>query len=137
VVVEPQRAACLFASAAAGERRPASGDLDTIMQGLACGEASAPAWDILAQAAAAFLAIDDARAVEAMRLLAAGAGGDPGVVAGETGGAGTAGLLAVACHAEARAALALDAHSRVLVVGTEGATDPDRYAELVGHAPAA
>ena len=35
-----------------------------------------------------------------------------------------------------RTALGLDAGSRVLVINTEGATDPGRYAELVGMAPA-
>jgi diaminopropionate ammonia-lyase len=135
VVVEPHRAACLFASAEAGELRPASGDLDTIMQGLSCGEASAPAWEILAQAAAAFLTIDESYAVEAMRLLARGVDGDPRLVAGETGAAGLAGLLAVANDAGARALLQLDARSRVLLVGTENATDPRLYAEIVGHPP--
>jgi diaminopropionate ammonia-lyase len=135
VVVEPHRAACLFASAEAGEPRPAGGDLETVMQGLACGEVSAPAWDIVRQAATAFLTIDDRRAVEAMRLLASGAEYDPRLIAGETGGAGLAGLLAVADDAGARAALGLDRDSRVLLVGTETATDPKRYAELVGHPP--
>ncbi len=127
VVVEPERAACLLASAAAGTPTPVAGDLDTIMAGLACGEPSMIAWQELDRAAAAFLAIPDAAAIDAMRLLAG-----LGVVSGESGAAGLAGLLLAARHPAARAALALGPTSRVLAFSTEGATDPDLYARLVG-----
>ncbi len=59
----------------------------------------------------------------------------PAIVAGESGAAGLAGLLAALRSPEARAALRLDDRSRVLLVNTEGATDPTRYAELVGLSP--
>jgi len=38
-----------------------------------------------------------------------------------------------ACDAAMRAALALDASSRVLLFGTEGASDPAPYAALIGQ----
>lgn len=130
VVVEPERAACLLASAAAGGTpTPAAGDLDTIMAGLACGEPSLIAWQELDRAAAAFLAIPDAAAVGAMRRLAR-----EGIVSGESGAAGLAGLLLAAGNPAARTALALGPDSRVLVFSTEGATDPALYARLVGTA---
>ena len=130
VVVEPERAACLLASAAAGGTpTPAAGDLDTIMAGLACGEPSLIAWQELDRAAAAFLAIPDAAAVDAMRRLAR-----EGIVSGESGAAGLAGLLLAAGDPAARTALALGSDSRVLVFSTEGATDPALYARLVGTA---
>ncbi len=125
IVVEPSRAACLLASAEAGAPT-AAGDLDTIMAGLACGEPSLIAWQELDRAAAAFLAIPDGAAVEAMRALAA-----EGIVSGESGAAGLGGLLAAAGDPAARTALGLDAGSRVLLFSTEGATDPDLYARLV------
>ncbi len=127
VVVEPERAACLLASAEAGRLTVVGGALDTVMAGLACGEPSLLAWQELERAAAAFVAIPDAAAVDGMRWLAA-----RGVVSGESGAAGLAGLFLVAGEAAARAALGLDAGSRVLVFSTEGATDPDVYAALVG-----
>lgn len=126
VVVEPDRAACLFASAAAGAITAAQGDLDTIMAGLACGEPSLIAWQELDRAAAAFVAIPDDAVVDAMRLLAA-----DGIVSGESGAAGLAGLLSVASDPATRAALDLRADSRVLLFSTEGATDPALYARLI------
>ncbi len=126
VVVEPDRAACLLLSAEAGRAVPAPGALDTIMAGLACGEPSLLAWQELDRSAAAFMAIPDAAAVDAMRLLAAA-----GVVSGESGAAGLAALLLAAADPAARAMLGLDAGSRVLLFSTEGATDPALYQGLL------
>jgi diaminopropionate ammonia-lyase len=68
-----------------------------------------------------------------MRLLAEGSYGDPLIVAGESGVAGLAGFLAATRDDEMRRTLGLDGNSRVVVFGTEGATDPDTYAEIVGR----
>jgi diaminopropionate ammonia-lyase len=130
VVVEPDRAACLLASAQLGERTNIPGDLDTLMAGLACGEPSPLAWQELERGAAAFMAIPDTAAVATMRLLA-----QAGIVAGESGVAGLAGCLLAAADPVARETLGLDAASRVLVFSTEGATDPELYAQLVGSGP--
>jgi diaminopropionate ammonia-lyase len=127
VVAEPDRAACLLASAEAGAPVAIAGDLDTVMAGLACGEPSLLAWQELGRAAAAFMAVPDAAAVACMRLLAA-----HGIVIGESGVAGLAALLLGAADPAARATLGLTPDSRVLLFGTEGATDPDLYARLVG-----
>ncbi len=124
VVVEPEAAACLLASARAGTPVVVPGDLDTLMAGLACGEPSPLAWAELGRAAFAFMAIPDAAAVAAMRGLAG-----LGIVAGEAGVAGLAGLALVAADP---GALGLSPDSRVLVFSTEGATDPALYARLVG-----
>jgi diaminopropionate ammonia-lyase len=132
VVVEPANAACLFRSALAGRAETAPGNLD-VMAGLACGEVSEVAWRILSVAADAFMVIDDASAIEAMRLLAEGAYGAPPIVAGESATAGLAALLALARHPSERRVVDLTPQSRVLVIGTEGATDPDLYRELVGR----
>ena len=126
IVAEPDRAACLLASAEAGTPTAIPGDLDTLMAGLACGEPSLLAWQELARGAAAFMAVPDAAAVECMRLLARG-----GMVAGESGVAGLAALLLAAADPAARAALGLGADSRVLLFSTEGATDPELYHRLV------
>jgi diaminopropionate ammonia-lyase len=127
IVVEPDRAACLLASAELGQPATVPGDLDTLMAGLACGEPSVLAWQELNHAAAAFMAISDAAAVACMRLLAG-----HGIVGGESGVAGLAGCLLAAADPAAREALGLHAASRVPGFNTEGATDPALYEQLVG-----
>ena len=131
VIVEPTRADCFFQSAQAGVPVAVTGALDTVMAGLACGEVSPLAWEILRTGANAFAAIDDRFALEAMRALAKPAAGDPAIVAGETGASGLALLLAAHDQAEHRAALALTAGSRVLLIGSEGDTDPALYRQIV------
>jgi diaminopropionate ammonia-lyase len=133
VVVEPLHADCVYRSLAA--RRPVvvEGSLDTVMAGLACGEVSELAWEILRGGASAAVRLDDAYALEAMKVLAAPAAGDPPIVAGETGGAGLGALLAARDYPEMRATLALDADSRVLLLGSEGDTDPAIYRQVVGR----
>jgi diaminopropionate ammonia-lyase len=129
IIAEPDRAACILTSAELGQLTTIPGDLDTIMAGLACGEPSLLAWRELERAAAAFMAVPDAAAVACMRLLAR-----HGVVAGESGVAGLAALLLAAADPAARETLGLAPASRVLLFSTEGATDPEVYAHLVGHA---
>src|SRR3984885_15367841 len=68
IVVEPENAACLLASARAGTLTTVHGNLDTIMAGLACGEPSLLAWQELERAVWAFLAIPDTAAVDTIRL---------------------------------------------------------------------
>lgn len=135
VVVEPENAACLFESAVAGHPVAVPGDLDTVMAGLACGEVSLLAWEILDEVTDDFLVVPDAAAVAAMKLLAEGLGGDAPFVAGESAVAGLAGALGAQGVPELAAGLGLDAQSRLLVFGSEGATDPETYTALVGRTP--
>lgn len=135
VVVEPARAACLFESSVAGEPVVVHGDLDTIMAGLACGEVSLLAWDILKDGTDAFLAIDDDAAAAAMRLLARLHVPERPIVAGESAVAGLAGFIQVSAHEDLRTKLGIDGNSVILLFGSEGATDPALYTRLVGVAP--
>ena len=107
----------------------------TVMAMLECYEPSPLAWRVLSRVADAFMTVEDAEAVAVMNRLARPAGGDPPIVAGESGGAGLAGAIRAATDPEMRAKLGLTAASRVFVINTEGATDPERYAELVGMGP--
>jgi diaminopropionate ammonia-lyase len=132
IVAEPDKAACLLASAEAGGPVTVPGDLDTLMAGLACGEPSLLAWQELERSAFAFCSVTDDSAVACMKTLAARS---PSIVAGESAVAGMAALLLAAREPFARAALALDDASRVLLFGTEGATDPEVYERLVGSPP--
>jgi diaminopropionate ammonia-lyase len=133
VVVEPTRADCVYQSLAAGHPVVVGGSLDTVMAGLACGEVSELAWEILHHGANAAVAIDDAYALDAMRAFARPAAGDPAIVAGETGGTGLAALIAARDYAGIRSTLGLDAGARVLLLGSEGDTDAQIYREVVGR----
>lgn len=136
IVVEPVLADCIFRSIAAGRPTPVPGDAETFMACLSAGEISPVAWEILKLAADHVIALPDEAAEEAMRILAAGVDGDPPIVAGESGCAAIAGLVASAPDGTVRAALGLGTDSRVLVIGSEGATDPETYQRVVGRAAA-
>ncbi|CAM5772871.1 diaminopropionate ammonia-lyase [Bosea minatitlanensis] len=136
-VVEPELAACLFEAARQGRPVKIAHGAPTVMAMLECYDPSPLALRVLYRAADAFLTVADSDAVEAMNRLARPVAGDPAIVAGESGAAGLAGLLAALRQPETRAALKLDRSSRVFLVNTEGATDPARYAELVGLSPEA
>jgi diaminopropionate ammonia-lyase len=129
-VVEPLMAACCLASARAGQRTSVDATQDSIMAGLNCGTPSVVAWPYVQALATVFCAIDDEWARQAMRDLAAA-----GIEAGESGAAGLAGLLALSEHPQARQALGLNPQARVLIVNTEGATDPAGYRAVVGDIP--
>jgi diaminopropionate ammonia-lyase len=135
VVVDPARAACLFETARAGHPVKIEHGAPTVMAMLECYEPSLVAWRVLSRVADAFMTVDEEDAVAVMNRLARPAGNDPAIVAGESGGAGLAGLMRAAADPEIRAALDLNETSRVFVINTEGATDPARYAELVGLSP--
>jgi diaminopropionate ammonia-lyase family len=135
IVVEPQQADCLLQSARAGRPARATGSVDSVMAGLACGEASPLAWRFLQPAVDAFMTVSDEQAVEAMRALAMGGAGDTPVLAGESGAAGLAALLALRDDAAARD-LGLGARAHVLLINTEGATAPALYESLAGLSPA-
>nr|MDJ0951962.1 pyridoxal-phosphate dependent enzyme [Alphaproteobacteria bacterium] len=135
VVAEPEAANCLLRSAERGHCVSIGAHPETVMGMLDCGEPSYVAWRVLELTADAFLDLPDAAAIEAMRRLAEPSPGDPPVVCGESGAAGLAGLMAAARNGEWRDALGLGADSVALVFGTEGATDPEIYRRLTGHAP--
>ncbi|SMB78361.1 diaminopropionate ammonia-lyase [Deinococcus hopiensis] len=133
VGVEPTRAACVLHSLEAGKLTEVPGPHASIMAGLNCGNTSPLAWPYLQGGLSASIAISDGQAKEAMRLLA-----QDGVVSGESGAAGAGGLLALLRHEDAantRAWLGLTPESTVLVISTEGATDPQAYARIVQAGP--
>jgi diaminopropionate ammonia-lyase len=136
IVVEPDRAACLYESAAAGKAVKIEHGEPTIMAMLECYEPSLVAWRILSRKADAFMTVSEDNAADTMRVLATPGKGDPAIVAGESGGAGLAGLLQALESESARQALGLDASSRIFVINTEGATDRARYEAIVGRSPA-
>ncbi|GAB1455076.1 MAG: diaminopropionate ammonia-lyase [Spirochaetia bacterium] len=136
VVVEPADAACLLYSANKGDDQPHSvgGDLDTIMAGLACGEPSPIAWNILKDTTDAFVAVPDYIAAKGMRIYATPLKGDPFIVSGESGAVTLGALVAIMKEkgaAELRAALKLNDDSQVLLINTEGNTDPVQFRQII------
>lgn len=136
IVAEALIADCLYRSAMAqqGTAIAVGGDLQTIMAGLACGEANNIGWQLLRDYATAFASCPDDVSALGMRMLGNPLPGDPHIISGESG-AVTTGLLArlmtSPALAETRDALGLDEHSRVLVISTEGDTDPQKYLDIV------
>jgi diaminopropionate ammonia-lyase len=128
IVVEPEQANCLQQSAVAGRPVTVDGDLETLMAGLSCGEVSLLAWEILKTGVNDFMTVSEDAVPACMRLLAQG---DPAIEAGESAVAGLAALLAASADASISSALELDQSSLVFVIGTEGATDPELYRELL------
>ena len=136
LLVEPDRADCLFVSAEAGDGRPhpTEGDLTSIMAGLSCGEPNPQVWPILQDLGTAFFRCRDHVAALGMRLLAHPLPGDPAVLSGESGAVGP-GLLYLLqtreAYAPLRAALNLGPDSTVLCFSTEGDTDPENYRRVL------
>ncbi|MCM1149998.1 MAG: diaminopropionate ammonia-lyase [Butyricicoccus sp.] len=135
-VMEARAADCLYQGAVAGDGKPriVTGDLQTIMAGLACGEPNTIGWEILRNHVTAFLSCPDWVSAKGMRMLAAPVKGDPQVISGESGAVGMGVISTIMeddSYKELRQALALDGNSRVLMFSTEGDTDPDKYRKVV------
>jgi diaminopropionate ammonia-lyase len=120
--IEAVGAACMLESARAGQPVRIPGPHTSIMSGLNCGVPSPLAWPVVSRGANRFVSVSDDRVRQAMRMLA-----EAGVVAGECGAAGLAGLLLLRDRGE------LGVTSSALLISTEGATDPTEYERIVGQ----
>ena len=133
ISVEPAQADCLLQSAIQGRPAKATGTVDSVMAGLACGETSPLAWRFLQPCVDVFMTIEDEQAIEAMRTLAQGSERDTPIVVGESGVAGLAALEWLRSDPQRSEQVGLTAESRVLIISTEGATAPREYTRLVGQ----
>ena len=136
VVCEASAADCLYRSAvqADGNLVNVTGDLQTIMAGLACGEGNTIGWDILKNHVTVFASCPDWMSAKATRIYANPLENDPHIISGESGSV-PLGLAYTALHDEdakdLKEALKLDENSNILVISTEGETGPVRYREIV------
>ncbi|WKA60215.1 diaminopropionate ammonia-lyase [Planococcus shenhongbingii] len=136
VIIEPEKAACLYKSIRIGDGKPhaVTGALDTIMAGLACGEPSIASWGILKDFAEIFVSCPDYVAARGMRILANPISSDPRIISGESGAVGM-GLLSQLAENEnlsrMKKELNLNQDSKVLIISTEGDTDPGHYRKVV------
>jgi len=136
VVVEPQNAACLYESIKINDGQPhtVSGSLDTIMAGLACGEPSPLAWKILKETTDAFVVCPDYVAAKGMRIYATPLKGDPFIVSGESGAVTLGALIGILSQEglqDLKTLLKLDKKSQVLLINTEGNTDPIQFRQII------
>jgi diaminopropionate ammonia-lyase len=138
IIMEPNTAACIFASAVAGDGRPhaVTGDMETIMAGLACGEPNLIGWDSLRDFPCGYISCDDYVAANGIRILANPIGGDPAIESGESGSVGIGVMDLLATHSafkDIKDALDIGPDSVVLVFNTEGATDPVNYRDILWY----
>ncbi len=136
VVVEPAEAQCLLHSARIGDGQPhdVGGDLQTIMAGLACGEPSPIAWDVLWDTVDAFVACPDYVAAKGMRVYGVPLADDPFIVSGESGAVTLGALMFIADYAEfheLKEYIGLGPDSQILLLNSEGNTDPDYFRRVV------
>ncbi len=137
-IVEPYNVACIYKSAEAndGTEHYVEGINETIMAGLNCGEPCSAAWPILRDYAHFYLKCPDFIAAHGMRLLANPKDNDLRIVSGESGAvtAGIAHLIASDSRLnELKDELMIDSNSVILVINTEGDTDPEHYKEIVNE----
>lgn len=135
-IVEPNKADCIYRTAEAqdGKLHFVTGDMDTIMAGLACGEPCTIGWNILRDHADNFISMPDYIAAEGMRVLSNPLGADKRIISGESGAA-TVGFVAEVLRnpqlAHLKKALKLDANAKILCFSTEGDTDTENYRKIV------
>ena len=128
VGVEPDTAACVAAAVEAGHLVEVPGPHRSLMAGLNCGLASMLAVPTVTATFEAFVAVDDDTCRRAIRAHA-----EAGMDVGETGAAALAGLMAVVD--DHRDALPVPATATVLLLATEGVTDPASFEQIVGRPP--
>ena len=135
-IVEPNKAACLFNTAKAddGKLHFVTGDMNTIMAGLACGEPCTIGWNVLNAYANNFLSVPDDTAAHGMRVLGNPLKGDDRIISGESGAVtvGVVSQLMTKRELEGiKESLRLDENSVVLCISTEGDTYFEHYRNVV------
>ncbi|MFZ5967457.1 MAG: diaminopropionate ammonia-lyase [Bacillota bacterium] len=135
-IVEPNEAACIYKSVKENDGKPhaVTGYMPTIMAGLACGEPSTVAWGILRDYADMYISCPDYAAARGMRILGNPLADDPKVISGESGAVGL-GIVSLILQdnqlKEIAEKLNINKDSKILLISTEGDTDPEGYREIV------
>lgn len=131
--VEPDTVACIYLSASAGDGRIHSveGDPETIMAGLNCGTPCSLTWPVLRDGTAGWIACADSIAERGMRAYHEPIDADPQVISGESGAATYGAVLTILENEELRALCGIDEDSIILLVNTEGDTDPENYERVI------
>jgi len=135
-IVEPDKADCIYKTAKAndGAIHTVTGDLDTIMAGLACGEPCTIGWNVLKDHADFFISMSDDIAELGMRTLGIPEKEDPLIISGESGAATmgfVAELLTNPQHSQLKDQLQITKDSIILCISTEGDTDKENYKKIL------
>ncbi len=136
IIVEPEEAACIFKTMKAGDGRihPVTGEMKTIMAGLACGEPVTVGIEILRNYADHYISCPDYVAAEGMRILSSPLPGDERIIAGESGAAGFGLAYEIITNPklkEYKETLRIDEASVLLFINTEGDTDKENYRRII------
>lgn len=133
-VIEPNKADCMYRSAVNGKITNVTGHMDTIMAGLACGEPNPMGWEILKDYCDLFASCPDSIAANGMRVLGNPMGEDKKIISGESGAATMGFLYTILTDNKYRVIkemLNIDENSKILLISTEGDTDPENYRKIV------
>ena len=133
-IVEPAAAACIYESVRKNDGKPhtVAGNPETIMAGLNCGTPCGVVWPVLRDYSARFCACDDAVTELGMKAYAKPVGSDPALVSGESGAVTYGLLLSILRSDTLRSKFQINQDSVILLISTEGNTDPDDYRRIVG-----
>ena len=133
-IAEPTDVACIYKSVLAGDGKAHSieGNPQTIMAGLNCGTPCAAVWPILRDCSAYFCACEDSVTEEGMRAYARPLGSDKAIVSGESGAVTYGLLLEILKSDSLREQFKIGEDSVILLINTEGDTDPGNYRKVLG-----
>jgi len=140
ISVEPTEADCFLESICYGNGNPlpTKRNQKTIMAGLNCGTPSLTSWPIIRDTADLFISIADCYAEIAIRRFYYPENGDPSIISCESGAGGMAGLMALFMDKNleyARQKLQFNKNSKILVINTEGDTDPVNFKKIIDKGP--
>ncbi len=132
-IVEPTEASCIYQSVLAGDGKPHTvpGNPVTIMAGLNCGTPCSIVWPVLRDETSCFCTCRDVVTEIGMRAYASPVGADRPIISGESGAVTYGLLLSVLKNDKLRDLFNLRKDSIVLLISTEGNTDPEGYARIV------
>lgn len=134
LIMEPDSIDCVYHSAIKGEIETIEGGVNTIMAGLACGTPNTVSWELIRDYADGYLSCPDYVAARGMRILAAPIKNDDQIVSGESGAVGI-GVVSLFMEREEykdiRERIKLDEESVILIISTEGDTDPQKYKDII------
>ena len=131
IVVEPYVADCHYRSIDNGKITNISGNMSTIMEGLACGEPNIISWEILKAFSSYFVSMEDACAARGVRVLGAPLAGDPRIISGESGASAMGCLMEILTNfKELKEQAGIDHNSHILLFSTEGDTNPESYRQI-------
>ena len=135
-VVEPGDAGCVYESFTSQKLSSLKNEMNTIMAGLACGTPSLLAWKILNDHSDYFIKCSDDITIKGMQILGQQEFGDPKIISGESGAVTTGLIYYLLSNPRFKSyadKIGLDKNSKVLLISTEGDTDPGMYNKILAQ----